>query len=145
VPTATSTAELAFAYKSAKRSGPLLQQAAAMARSLSMELAVVVPFVVPADGPGCCGIRGQRWIDMLHEVAEEDADRARDLLDRTGVPYSVTVVPGNSVPEIVESFTSDGDRQLALPQPASGTGFSRSDLRRLRRDAPDAVRVVPAG
>ena len=46
------TDELAFVYKSSKRGDPpLLLQAAALAKSLNVQLAVVVPFVIPADGP----------------------------------------------------------------------------------------------
>ena len=68
---------------------------------------------------------------MLRQVAAEDAQRARHLLDEAGVPRSVTVLEGASVPDIVEEFMADGDRRLALPDTASGTAFTRSDLRRL--------------
>ena len=118
-------------YKSAKRSDPLLLQAASLAHSLNADLAVVVPFVIPADGPGCCGIRGRAWQDMLRQVADEEAQRARRVLHEAGVPHTVTVLDGASVPEIVEGFVAAADRRLALPAKASGTAFSRSDLRRL--------------
>jgi len=138
------TTQLAFAYKSSKLGDRLLLQAAALAGSLGMELAVVVPFVLPADGPGCCGIRGRRWRDMLRQVAEEDAELARRLLDETGVPYTVAVNEGSSVPEIVERFALEAARQLALPQAASGTVFTRSALRRVRRRAPGTVLSLAA-
>ena len=131
--TANVTRELAFAYKSAKGSDPLLLEAAHLAASLDQELAVCVPFVIPADGAGCCGLRGQRWQDMLREVAEEDAQRARGILEETAVGHSVTVVEGAAVPEIVATFVAGGERELALPRSAGGTGLARSDLRRLRR------------
>ena len=131
--TATVTRQLAFAYRSAKGSDSLLLQAAHLAASLDQELAVCVPFVIPADGAGCCGLRGQRWQDMLREVAEEDAQRARGALEDTAVAHSVTVVEGPTVPEIVATFVAGGERELALPRSAAGTGLARSDLRRLRR------------
>lgn len=138
------TDELAFAYRSSKRGDALLLQAAALAGSLNMRLAVVVPFVLPADGPGCCGIRGRRWETMLRQVAEEEAERARRLLDDAGVQHSVRLAEGPSVPDIVEAFASEGDRQLALPETPSGTAFTRSTLRRTKRLAPDTVRGLSA-
>ena len=130
-----ATTQLAFAYRRSKRGDPLLLRAADVAGSLEMGLAVVVPFVLPADGPGCCGIRGRRWHDMLRGVAEEEAEHARRLLGAAGGPPSVTVAEGSSVPEIVERFSSDGDRQLALPARPAGTAFSRADLRRMKRSS----------
>jgi len=138
------TGQLAFAYRSSKRGDPLLLQAAALAGSLNMRLAVVVPFVLPADGPGCCGIRGRRWQDMLRQVAEEDAEHARRVMDDAGVPHSVAVAEGSSVPDIVEGFVSEGDRDLALPETRVGTAFTRSDLRRMKRVAPGTVRGLSA-
>lgn len=138
------TGQLAFAYRSSKRGDGLLLQAAGLAGSLNMQLAVVVPFVLPADGPGCCGIRGRRWEDILRQVAEEDAERARRLLDDAGVPHSVTLAEGPSVPDIVEAFASERDRQLALPETPSGTAFTRSTLRRTKRLAAGTVRGLAA-
>lgn len=132
--------ELAFAYRRSKRGDPLLLRAADLARSLNMQLAIVVPFVLPADGPGCCGIRGHRWQDMLRQVAEEDAAHALRVMDDAGVVHSVAVAEGSSVPDIVESFVSEGNRDLALPERRAGTAFSRSDLRRMKRAAPGTVR-----
>lgn len=142
--TAAVTKQLAFAYKSAKGSDPLLLRAAHLAASLDQELAVCVPFVIPADGPGCCGLRGQRWRDMLREVAEEDAQRARQLLAETEVGHSVTVAEGSSVLEILEEFVTAGNRHLALPDTAAGTALSRSDLRRIRRRCPVPVEPLSA-
>lgn len=124
---------LAVAYRSSRRSDRLLLEAASAAGSLGLDLAVVVPFVIPADGPGCCGLRGQRWREMLLEVAEEDAQRARRLLAETDVTHAVTVAEGCSLPEIVSDFSAEGDRKLALPKKASGTAFSRTELQRIRR------------
>ena len=101
---------------------------------MSVPLAVVVPLVLPADGPGCCGIRGRRWHDMLRRVAEEDADEAKRVLGGAAITHSVTIVEGPSVPDILEAFVSGGGgRQLVLPNKVSGTVFSRSTLRRARR------------
>ena len=130
---AQRTAQLAFIYKGSKRSDRLLLQAADLAAELGKDLTVVRPFVIPADGPGCCGLRGRRWREMLLEVAEEDAQRARQLLAGTDVPYSVAVVEGAAVPEIVAGFVAEGERELALPRSPVGTGLTRSDLRRVRR------------
>ena len=91
----------------------MLLEAAALAGSLNMELAVVVPFVPPPDGPGCCGIRGRRWEAMLREVAQEDVGYAKRVLGDAGVPHSVTLEEGPSVPEIVGAFVAKGDRRLA--------------------------------
>lgn len=107
--------QLAFAYRSSKRGDALLLQAAALAGSLNMQLAVVVPLVLPPDGPGCCAIRGRRWADMLRQVAEEEVERARRLLDDSGVPHSVTLAEGPALPDIVGAFASEGGRQLTLP------------------------------
>ena len=130
---AQRTGELSFIYKSSKRGEALLLKAAALAGSHDLQLAVVVPFVRPADGPGCCGIRGRAWRDMLRQVAEEEAQHARGVLEDAAVPHSITVVEGSSVAEIVEPFVTEGERQLALPKSPSGTVFSRSELRRIRR------------
>lgn len=138
------TDQLAFPYRSSKRGEAVLLRAVALAGSLSMHLAVVVPFVPPADGPGCCGIRGRRWADMLRQVAREDVEHARRVLGDVGVPHSVTLAEGASIPDIVEAFAHDGDRQLALPERPSGTMFIQSTLRRARRRAPGAVRDLPA-
>ena len=127
------TGQLACPYRSSKHGEALLLQAAALAGSLNMRLAVVVPFVIPADGPGCCGIRGRRWEDMLRQVAEEDVAQAKRLLETTGVPHSVTLAEGSSVPDIVGAFASEGGRELALPGTPAGTFFTRSSLRRTRR------------
>ena len=136
------TPQLAVAYRSSKGGEAALLRAAAAAESLDIELAVVVPFVLPADGPGCCGIRGRRWVDMLRQVAEEDARNATRLVAGTAVRHSVTVAEGSSIPKIVAAFASGGDRQLALPEKSSGTVFTRSDLRRTKRLVPGAVRVL---
>lgn len=136
-------AQLAFPYRTSKRGEAVLLQAVDLAGSLHMHLAVVVPFVLPADGPGCCGIRGRRWEDMLRQVAREDVEHARLVLGENGVPHSVTLAEGSSVPDIVKAFASDGDRQLALPERPSGTVFTRSTLRRTRRRAPGTVRLLP--
>ena len=138
--TAQQAGQLAFPYRSAKGSDDFLLQAAAVAESLDLQLAVVVPFVVPADGPGCCGLRGPRWEEMLRQVAVEDAGRARGLLADAGIPHSVTLAEGPSMPEIVGAFASEGDRQLALPDRPTGTAFTRGTLRRTRRLAPGTVR-----
>ena len=130
---APRTAQLAFSYKSSRRSDRLLEQAADLAAKLGRDLAIVVPFVTPPDGPGCCGLRGQRWREMLREVAEENAQRARGVLEDTAVPHSITVVEGAAVPEIVATFVAEGERELVLPRSAGGAGLARSDLRRLRR------------
>lgn len=130
---AQRTAQLAFIFKSSRRSDRLLVQAADLAAELGRDLAVVVPFVTPADGPGCCGLRGERWREMVREVAAEDAQRARGVLEDTAVPHSVTVVEGAEVPAIVATFVTEGERELALPRSAVGAGLARSDLRRLRR------------
>ena len=141
---AEPAAQLAFAYRRSKSGQDVLLRAAAMAESLRVELAVVVPFVLPADGPGCCGIRGRRWADMLRQVADEDARHARRVLAATAVPHSVTVAEGASIPEIVGAFASGGHRRLALPEKSSGTVFTRSDLRRTKRMAGGAARVLTA-
>ena len=91
----------------------MLLEAAALAGSLSMELAVVVPFVPPPESPACCGIRGRRWEAMLREVAQEDVEHAKRVLGDAGVPHSVTLAEGASVREIVEAFAANGDRRLA--------------------------------
>ena len=134
--TVTATAQVAFAYKSSKRGDALLHRAAELAASLDRELAVVVPFVIPADGPGCCGLRGQAWRDVLRQDAEDDAQRARRLLAAIDVPRSITVREGAAVPEIVTAFVAEGERDLALPKTSAGTAFSRADLRRIRRRGP---------
>ena len=130
---AQRTAQLVFPYRSAKRSDQLLLRAADLAQAESLTLTVIVPFVTPADGPGCCGIRGERWREMVREVAAEDAQRARGVLEDTAVPHSVAVVEGAAVPEIVATFVADDELALALPRSAAGTGLARSDLRRIRR------------
>lgn len=127
------TGQLAFAYRSSKRGDGLLLQAAGLAGSLNMQLAVVVPFVLPADGPGCCGIRGRRWEDILRQVAEEDAERARRLLDDAGVPHSVTLAEGPSVPDIVEAFACEGSR--ASLEITSGVSQRRVPLSSAQFDA----------
>lgn len=81
---------------------------------------------------------------MLRQVAREDVEHARRVLGDVGVPHSVTLAEGASVPDIVEAFAYDGDRQLALPERPSGTPFTRSTLRRTRRRVPGAVRIVSA-
>lgn len=107
-----------------------------------MRLAVVVPFVPPADGPGCCGIRGPRWEDMVREVAEEDVEHARRVLSDAGVPHSVALAEGPSVPDIVGAFVTEGARRLALPERPSGTVFTWTTLRRTRRRATGTVLSV---
>lgn len=130
---AARTAQLAVAYRRSKRGDSLLLQAAGLAESLKASLAVVVPFVLPDDGPACCGIRGRRWVDILRELATEDAVHARRLLANAGAAHSVTVSDGDSVPLIIDGFVAEGDRQLFLPRRAPGTLFTRSSLRQARR------------
>ena len=135
---------MTFIYKRSKRGESLLLKAAALAGSHDSQLVVVVPFVTPADGSGCCGIRGRAWRDMLRQVADEEAEHALGVLEHAGVPHSVAVVEGSSVAEIVKAVVAKGERQLALPRSPSGTVFSRSELRRLRRLVPEMVQDISA-
>lgn len=135
---------LVVGYKSSKRGDHFLLRAAGLAKSLNAQMAVVVPFVIPADGPGCCGIRGRAWEDMLRRVADEDAEQALGVLENAGVPHSVGVVEGLSVSEIIEATVIEGGCELVLPESPAGTVYSGSDLRRLRRLAPGGVRDLSA-
>jgi hypothetical protein len=134
---------LVFPYRHAKRAALALTRAAALAESLDRALTVVVPFVRPADDPGCCGIRGDQWRQMVREPAEADAERARHLLEAETIRHSVTIAVGSSIPEIVAGFSVEGSDLLVLPA-ASDTLLSRRDLRQITNRAAGTVQRLPS-
>lgn len=135
---------LAFAYRRSRRADADLAEAAALARELDTRLAVVVPFVLPSESGGCCGLRGPKWTQLVREAVDDEARHARSVLGQTAVEFSVTVAEGGSLPEIVAGFAAEGDGVLALPSSASGTLFTRGALRQTERLAMRPVRHLPA-
>ena len=136
---------LAYPYRGSRRAHAALSQAASVADGLGMELAVVVPLVLPSDGGRrCCGIQGPKWEQLLREAMDEEAEGARRVLREARVRHSVTVAEGDSVPRIVATFAAAGGRELALPNTASGPLFTRRTLRTTERLAECAVRRLPA-
>jgi len=113
-----------------------------MAESLDVKLTVVVPFVRPPDTAACCGIRGRRWEQLVRGVAEEDAERARRLLEGEAIGHSITIADGSSIPEIVATFPAENSDVLVLPA-ISESLFSRRDLRKIADRARCTVQRLP--
>jgi hypothetical protein len=133
---------LIFPYRQTKGSAAVLKRVTALAESLNARLAVLVPFVRPAAGPACCGVRGRTWEEMVRAVAEEEAEGARRLLAAEPPSRSVTVAEGSSIPEIIASFPTDDGDLLVLPA-ASERLFSRRDLRQMASRASCTVQRLP--
>ena len=122
---------LVVPYRKSAGGDRALARAAQEADDKAFELTVLIPFVAPTESSGCCGIRGEAWIAMLHDVAQDEAAHARGILSSKGARATVEVVEGGSVHEIVSAYLAADDQRLpALPAGGRKGPFSRSVTRR---------------
>lgn len=71
---------LLFPYRPSRRGDRALRAAAQLAEDSGARLTVLAPVINQEKGRRCCGLQGQRWIELLRASAADDLDRARRVL-----------------------------------------------------------------
>ncbi len=128
---------LVVPYRQSPGGDRALEQALREASRSDRELTVLIPLVVPREDTGCCGIRGEAWVSLLREAAEDEATHARGLVVDGETTALVEVAAGHSIPGIVSAYiAADDNRLLALPAGGRKGPFSRSVARRTAKALP---------
>lgn len=104
-------------YRPSRRSDRAIRAAAELARESGAQLTVLAPVVSQEKGTRCCGIQGERWVQMLREAADDDLERARKALDG-GSRAAFATAEGEAFHEVVKQFAREYGCDLTVMAPS---------------------------
>ena len=128
-----------FPYRPSRRGDRALRAAAELAEEAGAPLTVLAPVVNQEKGRRCCGLQGQRWMELLRESAADDLDRARRVLG-PDVRATFAWAEGEDFRDIVRRFAREHrcDMTVMAPSIVGALAARRppsADVRGLRVEA----------
>lgn len=112
-----------FPYRPSDRSDRALLAAAELADENGARLTVLTPVVHQEKGRRCCGLQGQRWIELLRESAADDLTRAQRLLG-VNRRASFASAEGEDFHDMVRKFAREHHCDLTVMAPSVVGGLA---------------------
>ena len=120
---APTPTHLLFPYRPSRRGDRALLAAAELADENGARLTVLAPVVHQEKGRRCCGLQGQRWIELLRESAADDLTRAQRLLGASR-QASFASAEGEDFNDVVREFAREHRCDLTVMAPSVAGGLA---------------------
>ena len=136
---ASAPRHILFPYRPSRRGDRALRAAAQLAHDSGARLTVLAAVINQEKGRRCCGLQGQRWVELLREAAADDLDRARRVLG-PNPKATFAWAEGEVFRDIVRRFAREHGCDMTVMAPsiagalAARSGQSR-DVRGLKVQA----------